>query len=145
MDEQWLNGRVWKRTLPVIEGRPPPDAPLLKRLPLPQGELAQFWDESEPILYLAAMELRVGGTRGNHFHHKKRELIYVMSGAVRLHVRAVSTLAEDKVQVILLRAGDLASIQPEIAHAYEPIEPGIAVEFSPAGFDPEDTVRCALI
>jgi quercetin dioxygenase-like cupin family protein len=117
----------------------------MKRLALQQGELAQFWDESEPILYLAAMELRLGGTRGNHFHRKKRELTYVVSGAVRLHVKLVDAAAEKRPEQIWLRAGDLASIQPGIAHAYEPLETGFAIEFSPSAFEPEDTIRCVLI
>jgi hypothetical protein len=48
-ETEYLAGRVVKWSLPVISGRPGPDAPTLKRLLLPQGELAQVHDSEEGI------------------------------------------------------------------------------------------------
>jgi hypothetical protein len=59
-DSSFLNGKVLKRSLPELHLPLGPDAPVLKRLMLPQGELAQFYDAEEGIRYLAFIELRPG-------------------------------------------------------------------------------------
>jgi mannose-6-phosphate isomerase-like protein (cupin superfamily) len=141
-DQTFLHGRVRKRSLPIIQGRPGADAPLLKRLLLDQGELAQFWDGEEPIHYLAFIELRAGAVRGNHYHNRKRELVYVISGEVLLTVQDPQSGARDSVT---LRTGDTGMIETGIAHAYRTIEPGQAVEFSSARFDATDVVPCRVI
>jgi quercetin dioxygenase-like cupin family protein len=137
-----LDGEVWKRTLPLITGKPGPDAPLLKRLLLGQGELAQFWDGEEPIQYMAFMELRAGTVRGNHFHRLKREFVYVISGQAVLIVEHPKTKQR---QTTELRTGDLAGIAPEVAHAYQAVSSGQAIEFSPSKFNAQDTFACPLV
>jgi mannose-6-phosphate isomerase-like protein (cupin superfamily) len=131
----FLNGKVLKRSLTAIQGRPAPGAPRLKRLLLDQGELAHFWDGDTPIHYLAFVELRAGAFRGNHFHRVKRELFYVISGEALLSVEDIATRQRAEVP---LRPGDLAEISVEIAHAFTTVAPGHAIEFSEAKFDAAD-------
>ncbi len=130
-----FSGRVKKRRLPVFPGPPPPDAPLLKRLILPQGQLAQFWDGSEPIHYLAYLELLSDSVRGNHYHLLKRELIYVVSGELSVSLQDTQSRVREK---LALGAGELGMIAPGIAHAYLTMAPGHAVEFSSAPFNAKD-------
>ncbi len=131
----FLNGKVLKRSLPVIAGAPPPGAPTLKRLLLPQGELAHFWNGEEPIHYLAFLELRAGAVRGNHLHRHKRELVYLISGEISLSIQDIESGQRES---LLLQAGDLASISTGIAHRYHVNLPGQAIEFSSSPFDPAD-------
>jgi hypothetical protein len=93
VEAKYLAGKVVKRSLPTITGRPGPDAPALKRLLLPQGELAQILDSEEGIRYLAAFELRAGGIRGNHYHKAKEEWIYVVQGRLNVAVQDIQTSA----------------------------------------------------
>jgi hypothetical protein len=137
-----LDGRVRKLSLPVIEGRPGPDAPLLKRLALPQGELAQFWDGQQGIHYLAMMELKAGVVRGNHYHRRKREWVYVICGEVDLFV---AEPGGGRRVCLKLGPGDLGLIEPEVVHAYKVLSPGYAVEFSPQPFDPADNCPEPLV
>ncbi|HEY5910297.1 MAG TPA: cupin domain-containing protein [Verrucomicrobiae bacterium] len=130
-----MNGKVLKRSLPVIAGPPPPDAPMLKRLRLRQGELAHFWNGEEPIHYIAFLELRDGAIRGNHYHRHKREFVYVISGELLLSVADTESSQRDS---LILRAGDLGSIDTGIAHRYQVNQPGQAVEFSTVTFNPAD-------
>jgi uncharacterized cupin superfamily protein len=136
-----LAGKVWKRSLPVIQGSPPADAPRLKRLALPQGELAHFSD-GEKIEYIAFVELRVGGTRGNHYHRKKEEGVYLIRGEMLLFVQDIQTQERAS---LTLRAGDLAVVSTGIAHAYQTTKPGDAVEFSKARFDAADVNPFPLV
>jgi mannose-6-phosphate isomerase-like protein (cupin superfamily) len=130
-----LGGRVLKRSLPVFQPPLGPLAPHLKRLMLPRGELAQFYDAEEGIHYMAFIELLPGQVRGNHYHKVKEELVYVIRGEVQLAVADIQSKAQALVE---LRAGDLAVIRTGIAHALRTVEPGQAIEFSSARFDPAD-------
>src|SRR5262245_6909085 len=105
IESSFLGGKVTKRTLPKIEGRPGPDAPRLKRLMLPQGELSQVYDAENGLRYLALVELRKDCVRGNHFHTVKEEGVYVISGLARLAVEDPGTKDRSELE---LRAGDLA-------------------------------------
>ena len=137
----YLNGKVRKQTLSAFELPLPAGAPTMKRLLLAQGELAQFYDADEGVRYLAFIELLPGTVRGNHFHKVKVEWIYVITGEVLL-------IAEDierkRREAVPLRTGDLATIQTGIAHALQVVQPGQAVEFSPARFDPLDIHKFPL-
>jgi quercetin dioxygenase-like cupin family protein len=141
MDEvQFLSGRVRKCSLPVAEPGQP-GSPPLKRLLLKQGELAQFYDSDEGMRYLAIIELKDGAVRGNHYHLRKDELIYMISGQVLLRIEDPATQARESVE---LRAGDLAWICPGIAHALQTVHAGHAIEGSKARFEVEDVYRYSV-
>jgi quercetin dioxygenase-like cupin family protein len=133
---EYLAGNVRKWSLPVISGRPGPDAPTLKRLFLPQGELAQVHDSDDGIRYMAVIEIRSGGVRGNHYHKVKEERIYVLRGELLVLAEDVQTNERASVR---LQTGDLLLIETGIAHLLRTVEPGQAIEFSRARFDPADS------
>jgi hypothetical protein len=135
-ESEYLAGKVVKWSLPVIPGRPGPEAPMLKRLVLPQGELAQVYDAEDGIRYLAVIETRLGGVRGNHYHKVKEERIYVLQGELLVLVADIQTNARASVP---LQTGDLLLIQTGIAHLLQPVLPGKAIEFSTARFNPADS------
>lgn len=131
-----LGGKVVVRSLPVLGNRPSDGAPALKRLMLPQGELAQFYDNDEPIRYLAFVEIHPGHARGNHYHQVKEEHIYLIAGELELLIYDIDVGTRC---AITLRAGDCVAIQPRVAHTLQPSTPGQAIEFSPTRFDPKDS------
>jgi hypothetical protein len=65
----------------------------------------------------------------------------VIRGEVLLSVADIDSQARASVA---LRAGDLAVIRTGIAHAIRTMEPGQAIEFSIARFDPADIHRFPL-
>src|ERR1051325_6336404 len=103
-----LGGKVKKESLPIVQPSSTPDSRTLKRLMLPQGELAQFYDGDEGIRYIAQIELQAGSVRGNHFHKIKNEWVYMMSGEVTLIVEDLDSRVQESEK---LSAGDLAFIQ----------------------------------
>ncbi|HWX21245.1 MAG TPA: cupin domain-containing protein [Candidatus Binatia bacterium] len=137
----FLAGKVRQWSLPVVQAPSGADAPRLKRLLLPQGELAQFYDGEEGIRYIAMIQLRPGNPRGNHYHKVKQEFLYLMEGEVLLLVEDLETRQRASVP---LHGGDLAFIPTRIAHALQVLQPGFAVEFSAARFDPADIYRMML-
>lgn len=134
-DAKFLDGKVLKQSLPVVPLPVEPAAPHLRRLLLPQGELAQFHNAEEGIRYIAFVELLPGQVRGNHYHQAKVELIYMIRGEAVLFVADVESKAQASVN---LRAGDLVLIRTGVAHALRPVEPGQVIEFSATRFDPAD-------
>jgi hypothetical protein len=134
-ETQYLAGKVVRWSLPVISGRPGPDAPALKRLALPQGELAQIHNSDEGLRYLAVIELCVGSVRGNHYHKIKEEWVYVTQGRL---VALVQDIQTNERASVALATGDLLLIQTHIAHALQPVEAGQALEYSRARFDASD-------
>jgi mannose-6-phosphate isomerase-like protein (cupin superfamily) len=137
----YLSGQVRKLALAGIQPGSMAQAPALKRLILPQGELAQLLDGSQAMHYLAVVELRPGTVRGNHFHKNKGEYVYLITGRADLRVEELQTKAQEKIP---LGPGDLAFVSTGVAHRIEVLEAGDAVEFSEAPFDPGDTYRYVL-
>ena len=132
---------VLKHSLPIFEGPPGDKAPDLKRLLLAQGELAQIHNGDETIRYIAIIEFPEGGVRGNHYHQKKKEWIYLMEGELRL---VVENVVSNEREVLEMKAGDLVVIPTRTAHALLTVKPGRAIEFSNVPFDPADTHRYSL-
>lgn len=141
-EQSFLSGKVRKYTLPILKPPLPPDPLPLKRLLLPQGELAQFHDSDQPIHYLAFIELREGTIRGNHYHKLKQESVYILRGGVLL---TVAELDSTQYMLVHLHTGDLVVIGPEVAHALTVQKSGLAVEFSPSRFDAADIYRFPLV
>jgi hypothetical protein len=134
----YLSGKVCKLVLPAFYAPPGPGAPSLKRIMLDKGELAQICDGSHPIQYIAAIELREGTERGNHYHNFKEEFIYMLDGELLLLIEDIETKETDTVS---LCCGDQVFIATKVAHTLRVIKSGWALEFSPARFDPGDTFR----
>jgi uncharacterized RmlC-like cupin family protein len=136
------NGKVRKLSLPVFDN-PAESAPTEpKRLRLAQGELAQIFTGSPGIRYLAALELRAGTMRGNHFHERKHEFVYLISGRMEIVCEEPQTNGRER---FICQAGDLFEIAPHIAHVFRVLESGTGVEFSPQEFDASDVQRCRLL
>ena len=138
----YLAGKVSKLSLPSLQPPLGAAAPLLKRLLLPQGELAQFYDAEEPIRYMALAEIRPGWARGNHYHKFKKEMLYVIQGEISLVVQEITQGTRESVS---LQVGDVAVIETGVAHAVRASAPGQVLEFSPVRFDPADTYRFPLV
>ena len=141
-ETSFLAGKVSKWTLPEVQPGPGGNEPVLKRLMLPQGELAQLYDSEEGVKYIAFIELRKDSVRGNHYHKLKKEYLYMLSGTVTLVLEDTATQERQSCQ---LTRGDLALIHPGIAHSLQVTESGQAVEFSPNRFDAADIYRLKLV
>ena len=141
-EEVYLRGRVRRQSLPLLPAPADTEAPVLKRLDLTQGILAQISPADIALRYIAWAELRQGKIRGNHYHHRKLEWLYLIEGEVELIVEDRETKARE---VVMLVTGDLAVIETGIAHALRPLRSGQCLEYSPQPFDPSDSEHYAVI
>jgi dTDP-4-dehydrorhamnose 3,5-epimerase-like enzyme len=111
---------------------PPPES---GRLSGEKGNVLLL-NNGRKIKYLSILETNEGYLRGNHYHRKKVENVFVLAGRVRGEFWIEGCPEEKLVKV--LEEGDLITVRPGCAHSLISIEKSIMVEFSPQAFDPTD-------
>ncbi len=131
--------KLVSRTLPVVVGPPPTPVTTGGRILLPAGEFTQVLN-GETARFVALLEFKVGPglSRGNHYHERKTESLYVVSGRLAARFADLDTGERFERE---LAAGDLVTVAPRLAHTYRALEPALAVELSPTPFDPADVTR----
>jgi oxalate decarboxylase/phosphoglucose isomerase-like protein (cupin superfamily) len=136
-----LSGKVEIRSLEVTQ-QPAARKDVQARLMTAGGELAVLADGKSPIRHLSYVELCAGRVRGNHFHKLRHETFYLIAGELELHLQDVQS---GERAVVPMKAGDLARIAPEVAHAFLPRTDGHGIEFATEIFDSGDVYRRAII
>jgi quercetin dioxygenase-like cupin family protein len=97
-----------------------------------------FLNSTKDIGSAAVLEFLPGaGIRGNHYHLRKSESMYVIHGKMKLFYWIPN---EPEIKEIIVERGDLITIKPRLAHAYVALEPTLAFEVGSLPFDPTDTV-----
>lgn len=100
--------------------------------------MSVFLNSTENIHMVAILEFLPHATiRGNHYHKQKTENLYIIEGKLKLYCWIPS---HDEIQEHLLEAGQLITILPNLAHAYQAIERTLALETGSIPYDPTDTV-----
>jgi dTDP-4-dehydrorhamnose 3,5-epimerase-like enzyme len=111
-----------------------------KRWSEDKGEFVQI-SHREDIGHLAFFELKKGHVRGNHYHEKKEEVFYIISGKVRAIFFDIDS--SEKEEQILTR-GDKITVATRTGHIFLGIEDTLVVEYSPQYYDKEDAFRMDL-
>ena len=128
--------KVSLRRLPVLEQ--PPAQPILDgvRIKMPAGEAVPVWNGG-PWRFIAYLELLPGPGRwrGNHWHERKTEHFYVISGRLRGVIEDHDT--GERLDTTL-EEGTTLVIRPRSAHAFLGLERSQAIECSPLEFDATD-------
>ena len=117
------SSKVLTRSLPVrTEGDDP------RRIVEQRGELVVLHPHG-PVYDPLYFDVRPGEGlyRGSHYHKKKTENFYIISGACRLRILDLDTGGEETID---LREGDLVTVSPGCAHRMEAIDFSRVVEFS---------------
>jgi len=131
----YLSGKVIVEELPV--GGTDPEE---RRIISAKGEMAQILNRTnECFRHLVYWDLDSGKSqqmRGNHYHLRKTERYYVISGRLELFLEDVQSLQNEKIQ---LSAGNRITLHPYVAHAFMSLAYAQVLEFSPVPYDPGDT------
>jgi len=131
--------KVSIRRLPVLDA--PPAQPILDgvRIRMPAGEAVPVWNGG-PWRFIAYLELLPGPGlwRGNHWHEKKTEYFYVISGRLRGVFEDLDTGESLDTE---LETGTTVVIRPRCAHAFLGLERSQAIECSQLEFDASDAHR----
>jgi dTDP-4-dehydrorhamnose 3,5-epimerase-like enzyme len=110
-----------------------------KRLIQDRGELALI-EDGKPFQHLGYFSLKKGKGyyRGGHYHRKKVEHFYVVSG--RILVRFVDLESGERSQVFL-EEGQRVTIYPNCAHRFEAEKEAQVIEYYNSTYDPEDDIH----
>ena len=110
-----------------------------KRLIQDRGELALI-EDGKSFQHLGYFSLKKGKGyyRGGHYHRKKVEHFYVVSG--RILVRFVDLDSGERSQVFL-EEGQRVTIYPNCAHRFEAEQEAQVIEYYNSIYDPEDDIH----
>jgi len=99
-----------------------------------KGEFVQI-SYREDIGHVAFFELRKGQFRGNHYHEKKEEVFYIVSGKIRaVFVDLDTSQREERI----LTKGDKIYIPTRVGHIFHGLDDATVVEYSRQYYDKED-------
>jgi mannose-6-phosphate isomerase-like protein (cupin superfamily) len=111
-----------------------------RRIFSPKGEMAQILNRTDEafknLVYWELDSTRTGQERGHHYHDKKTERFYVLTGELELSVKELESSSSKK---LIVRAGNRLTIAPGVAHAFRSLMYAQILEYSPDPYDPTDT------
>ena len=118
--------------LPVYDGNiAGEEKELISRSINYKGELAVLSVSSSN--YIAYVNFTLNGVaRGNHYHLKKKEYVYIGRGRV---LGSFKKYDEEDITTVEIKEGSLITIEPLWTHAFKTIEEGFAIEFSPTKYE----------
>jgi hypothetical protein len=107
-----------------------------RRIVEARGELAQIGGgrASQYLVYWDIQPL-AGAFRGQHYHLKKEESMYILRGSMQALFEDIDTQERQK---HILGEGTRLIILPRLAHKFIPLEFVQVIEFSPQPFDKTD-------
>ena len=110
-----------------------------KRFIEERGELVLLSDGDE-IRHITFFTLKPGKDffRGGHFHKKKTEKFYVVSGTLNILIVDVDTKEKD---IIEISAGQRVTIYPFCAHKFQAVTESHVIEYYASAYDIDDDVR----
>ncbi len=112
----------------------------VKRWEEEKGEFVQI-AYAEEMRHLAWFTIRKGFWRGMHYHEKKEEIFYVVSGRIRARFVDLSTKEDEE---HILEKGDKIRLQPGLWHIFHALEDSSVVEYSPQFYDKADAPKLDL-
>jgi mannose-6-phosphate isomerase-like protein (cupin superfamily) len=105
-----------------------------------KGEMAQILNRTDEafrnLVYWELDSTKTGQERGHHYHDKKTERFYVLTGELELSVKELESSSSKK---LIVRAGNRLTIPPRVAHAFRSLMYAQVLEYSPDPYDPNDT------
>jgi len=129
-----LKDKIKIETLPVTREFLP-----VKRLIEDRGELILLSD-GEEIRHITFFSINPGPNfyRGGHYHRKKTEKFYIVSGKIRILLMDIETQENHAINVT---AGQRVIIYPMCAHKFQAITPAQVIEYYATSYDPDDDIR----
>ncbi|MDO9543420.1 MAG: hypothetical protein Q7J98_14025 [Kiritimatiellia bacterium] len=111
-----------------------------RRIISAKGEMAQILNRAEEsfqhLVYWDLDSAKSGQLRGNHYHLRKTERYYVISGQLDLFLEDITSLQNEKIRLL---PGSRVTLPPRVAHSFKSLAYSQVLEFSPGPYDPSDT------
>lgn len=110
-----------------------------KRLIQERGELALI-EDGKTFKHLGYFSLKKGLQyfRGGHYHKKKIECFYIISGELLVQLVDVESMERRE---ITLKKGQKVRIYPMCAHKFSAIQDSQVIEYYNSPYDPDDDIK----
>jgi mannose-6-phosphate isomerase-like protein (cupin superfamily) len=122
------------------------DDNLERRIFSEKGEMVQILNRTHEafknLVYWDLNSAKTGQERGHHYHERKIERFYVLTGELELSLKDIETLDIKRLKV---KAGDRLIISPRVAHAFRSLRYSQVLEYSPEPYNPTDTYPCKVV
>jgi mannose-6-phosphate isomerase-like protein (cupin superfamily) len=119
---------------------------LERRIFSEKGEMAQILNRTHEafknLVYWELDSARTGQERGHHYHERRTERFYILTGELELSLKDIESLASKRLKV---KAGNRVIISPRVAHAFRSLVYSQVLEYSPEPYDPTDTYPYKLV
>jgi len=116
------------------------DNSLERRIFSEKGEMAQILNRADEafkqLVYWELDSTKPDQERGHHYHERRIEQIYVLTGALELLLKDIEN---SDIKKMIIKVGDRVTISPKVAHAYRSLMYSQVLEYSPEPYDPIDT------
>ena len=117
----------------------------MSKFPSPEHHIKGWgwedWITNNPNYCGKILHFRKGGTFSLHYHIKKDETFYVLSGLFRGEFYgSLRSYNEGKKQEVILCSGKIVHIKPGLIHRLSALEAGNIIEFSTQHFE-DDSYR----
>ena len=103
----------------------------------PVGE-SVYLSDLKGYQFTAVLEFLPGHPRGNHAHHQRTEMFYVIEGQMTAHFWTQEK--SNNPTEVVLKKGDWVTVYPHTFHRYEAIERTLILELSHQAYDSNDSV-----
>jgi mannose-6-phosphate isomerase-like protein (cupin superfamily) len=105
-----------------------------------KGEMAQILNRTDEVfrqlVYWDLDSAKSGQERGHHYHGRRIERFYVLTGEMEFSLKDLETSTGKK---LVVKAGNRLTIRPRVAHAFRSLTYSQVLEYSPDPYDPSDT------
>ena len=92
-----------------------------------KGEITNVLEE--PITHVAIITSKAGAVRGDHYHPKQVQYVYLVSGKYESVAKEVQK-KDGKIESQIIEAGDLVITPPMIAHAMRFLEDSVFINMT---------------
>ena len=93
-----------------------------------RGDIADVFYK-HPIEHVAIINSRKGALRGDHYHKKSTQHMYMLKGSLRYYYRKVDE-TNDKTKSIVVKEGEMVTTPPYEVHTLEILERNQFMVFS---------------
>jgi len=103
-----------------------------------RGMLVQIVDGAPCFRHLVYLDFRVTDPpvyRGGHYHEKKTEIFYVITGRIEVQLVDLDTGWRGS---LTISPGDKLTLLPRLAHRFRALEFSQVIEIAPVAYDPAD-------
>jgi len=91
-----------------------------------RGDIADIFYK-HPIDHVAVINSKKGALRGNHYHKKSTQHMYMTKGSLRYYYRDIDS---NKIKSIIVKEGMMVTTQPFEVHALEILEDNQFIVFT---------------